>query len=85
MLEELINGCIRSLLAPGKKQGDEATIDRLRRTVVDPVNALEPSMQALSMEELHDKTAEFRERLSNGASLDSILPEVCVAQPYLSG
>ena len=60
----------------GGQEGDDTTIDRLRRTVVEPVNALEPAMQALSMEELRDKTTEFKERLQNGATLDSLLPEV---------
>ncbi|MDO4567461.1 MAG: preprotein translocase subunit SecA [Clostridia bacterium] len=39
------------------------------------INALEPSMQALSDEELAAKTEEFRGRLRAGATLDDILPE----------
>ena len=42
---------------------------------VPQINALEPAMQALSDEALRAKTAEFRERLASGATLDEILPE----------
>jgi preprotein translocase subunit SecA len=42
---------------------------------VPHINALEPKMQALSDEQLAAKTAEFRERLANGETLDQILPE----------
>jgi len=43
--------------------------------MVNQINALEPQYQALSDEELRAKTDEFRERLKNGAKLDSLLPE----------
>jgi len=43
--------------------------------IVDRVEALEPSIQKLSDEELKHKTEEFRLRLKNGATLDDILPE----------
>lgn len=43
--------------------------------LVDKINALEPSIQALSDEQLKAKTNEFRERISAGATLDDILPE----------
>ncbi|MGE0226460.1 MAG: preprotein translocase subunit SecA [Acetobacteraceae bacterium] len=42
---------------------------------VPAINALEPSMQALSDEALRAKTDEFRERLAQGATLDDLLPE----------
>ncbi|HEY8289872.1 MAG TPA: preprotein translocase subunit SecA, partial [Acetobacteraceae bacterium] len=42
---------------------------------VPQINALEPSMEVLSDEALRAKTAEFRERLANGATLDDLLPE----------
>ena len=42
---------------------------------VDAVNALEPSIQALSDDELRAQTEKFRERLANGEKLDSLLPE----------
>jgi len=43
--------------------------------VVRKINALEPQMEALSDAELQAKTPEFRERIANGESLDSLLPE----------
>ncbi len=43
--------------------------------VIDRIEALRPSMQALSDEELRDKTKEYRQRLSEGTSLDDLLPE----------
>lgn len=43
--------------------------------IVEKINALEPSMVALSDKALQDKTIEFRERLNNGETLDNLLPE----------
>ncbi|HEY1428064.1 MAG TPA: DEAD/DEAH box helicase, partial [Candidatus Tumulicola sp.] len=54
--------------------GNERDVARLRRTAT-AVNALESKMAALSEEELRNKTAEFRERLAAGESLDAMLPE----------
>ena len=48
-------------------------------TVVDAINALEPSFEALSTEALRAKTDEFRARLSDGESLDALLPEAFAA------
>ena len=45
------------------------------RPLAKKVEDLEPQMQKLSDEELRGKTAEFRERLKNGESLDDLLPE----------
>ena len=45
------------------------------RKLVAQINALEPAMEALSDEQLSGKTAEFRERLSGGTTLDQLLPE----------
>ncbi|MEO1067073.1 MAG: DEAD/DEAH box helicase, partial [Pseudomonadota bacterium] len=42
---------------------------------VDAINALEPDFEALSDEELVGKTAEFKERVANGETLDSLLVE----------
>ena len=52
--------------------------DRLVRQyaqTVARINALEPATQALSDEQLRAKTAEFKQRVANGESLDKILPE----------
>ncbi|MFZ5729844.1 MAG: preprotein translocase subunit SecA, partial [Pseudomonadota bacterium] len=42
---------------------------------VAKINALEPQMEALSDEALRGKTAEFRERLARGETLDQMLEE----------
>ena len=47
--------------------------------MVREVNGFEPAMQALSDDALRGKTAEFRERLKGGASLDDLLPEAFAA------
>ena len=46
------------------------------RKVVTKINAREPEIQALNDDELRAKTAEFKQRLADGATLDSILEEV---------
>ena len=43
--------------------------------LVDKVNALEPSIQPLSDDELKQKTADFKQRYESGTSLDALLPE----------
>jgi preprotein translocase subunit SecA len=43
--------------------------------LVDRINGLEPKMQAKSDAELQAMTAEFKQKLENGATLDDILPE----------
>ena len=43
--------------------------------IVDKIEALDSDMQALSDEELRAKTAEFKERLANGETLDDLLVE----------
>ncbi len=43
--------------------------------IIDRIEALAPDMQALSDEELKDKTREFKERLAAGETLDDLLPE----------
>ena len=45
------------------------------RKLVGQINALEPQMAALSDDELAAKTQEYRARIEQGASLDSLLPE----------
>ncbi len=45
------------------------------RPLVERINALEPEFKALSDEQIRGKTAEFRERLEKGESLDDLLPE----------
>ena len=45
------------------------------QSIADKIEALDDSMQKLTDEELQAKTAEFKERIQKGESLDSILPE----------
>ncbi len=46
------------------------------RPLVERINSLEPTYQAKSDTELKATTAEFRQRIDNGESLDDLLPEV---------
>ncbi len=48
---------------------------RQYRRKVAVINKLEPEMKALTDEQLKAKTVEFRQRLADGATLDSLLPE----------
>lgn len=45
------------------------------RKIVSKINSLEEQTKALSDEQLQAKTAEFKQRLANGETLDDILPE----------
>jgi preprotein translocase subunit SecA len=45
------------------------------RPLIAAINDLEPQLKALSDEELASKTADFKQRLANGAALDDILIE----------
>ena len=43
--------------------------------IIDKINSLEPEMEKLTDKELAGKTEYFKEQLSNGKTLDDILPE----------
>jgi len=43
--------------------------------VVDQINALEDTYEALSIDDLKAKTSEFKQRLAEGETLDDLLPE----------
>lgn len=45
------------------------------QTKVDAINALEPSMQAMSDEQLRAKTKELQDKYQDGKSLDELLVE----------
>ena len=53
---------------------NDRLLKQYRRSVAK-INALEPEMQALSDEALQSKTAEFKQRLAEGATLDELLVE----------
>jgi preprotein translocase subunit SecA len=53
---------------------NDRLLKQYRRTV-ESVNALEPAMKKLSDEQLAGKTPELKQKIANGAPLDSVLPE----------
>src|SRR5512141_1749272 len=63
-----------TLLAKVVGTQNDRELKRLRPIVAE-VNALEPSIQALSDAQLRAKTAEFRQRFADGETLDDLLPE----------
>jgi preprotein translocase subunit SecA len=65
---------IQKLLAKVVGTQNERELKRLRPLVAQ-INALEPSIQALSDEALREKTAEFRKRVADGETLDDLMPE----------
>ena len=60
----------------GKILGDanERELAKLR-PIVQRINDLEPEFEKLGVERLREKTAEFRNRLAAGETLDDLLPE----------
>jgi len=63
-----------SLLTRLFGDSDARTVRRMQ-PLVDAVNALEGQYAALSDDDLRGKTAEFKERLASGETLDDLLPE----------
>ncbi|HEY7253320.1 MAG TPA: preprotein translocase subunit SecA [Methylomirabilota bacterium] len=70
----MLNAIFRSIF--GTKH--ERDVKRMRPTVAE-IEALEPGLKALSDDALRAKTAEFRQRLADGAELDDLLPEAFAA------
>src|SRR3982751_4851808 len=65
---------LQTLLAKVIGTQNERDLKKLR-PLVGEINALEPTIQTLSDEQLRAKTAEFRQRLASGETLDDPLPE----------
>src|SRR3989475_991418 len=65
---------LQTLLAKVVGTQNERELKRLR-PLVGEINALEPEIAARSDEQLRAKTAEFRQRLANGETLDDLLGE----------
>jgi preprotein translocase subunit SecA len=63
-----------TLLAKVVGTQNERELKRLRPLVAQ-INALEPTVEALSDEQLRAKTAEFKSRVANGETLDDLLVE----------
>ena len=53
---------------------NERLLKEYRRTVTK-INALEPTLEGLSDDQLRAKTEEFKQRVAKGESLDALLPE----------
>ena len=53
---------------------NDREVKRIKK-IVEAINALEPSMEQLTDEQLQGKTVEFRERISKGETLDDVLVE----------
>ena len=53
---------------------NERFIKKISKTV-QKVNSLESNFEKLSDDQLKEKTSEYRERLANGQSLESLIPE----------
>ena len=66
MLNKLLTGIFGSR--------NDRLVTQLRKKV-EKINALETQFQSLDDEALRGKTAEFRERLEKGETLDQLLPE----------
>ena len=53
---------------------NDRTLRRLRK-IANEINSLEPKFEALNDEELKSKTAEYRQRIQEGETLEKIMPE----------
>jgi len=54
---------------------DSSALLKEYKPIVEKINALEASIKEIPDEKLKDKTAEFKDRLDKGETLDDILPE----------
>ncbi len=66
----MIGGIARRLFGTANDR-----VVRELRTVVDHINSLEPAVSALTDAQLAARTGEFRQRIANGETLGSLLPE----------
>jgi preprotein translocase subunit SecA len=62
----------------GLTDSNEKELKRLR-PIVDHINSLEPEFERCTEAELRGKTAEFKSRIEDGETLDTILPEAYAA------
>jgi preprotein translocase subunit SecA len=67
---EMIQGFLTKLFG----SRNERILKQFRRSVA-AINALEPTVSALSDEALRARTGEFRERIARGETLEALLPE----------
>ena len=66
----MVTGILRKIFG----SRNDRLLKQYQREVM-AINALEPAMQALSDDALRAKTAEFKQRVAAGTSLDELLPE----------
>ena len=66
----MVTGLLRKIFG----SRNDRLLKQYQREVM-AINALEPAMQALSDDALRAKTAEFKQRVAAGTSLDELLPE----------
>ena len=66
----MVTGILRKIFG----SRNDRLLKQYQREVV-AINALEPAMKALSDDALRAKTAEFKQRVAAGTSLDELLPE----------
>ena len=57
------------------KSSNQKELDRISK-IVEKINSLEESIKKLEDNDFPKKTAEFKEKINNGKTLDEILPEV---------
>lgn len=69
-MASMLNRIVKSLFG----SRNQRVLSKLWKSV-EKINGLEPRMEALTDEALRAKTAEFRERLQKGETLDNLLPE----------
>jgi len=65
---------VDTLLAKVIGTANDRELKRIRPFVAE-ISAKEPEIQSLTDEQLRSKTAEFRQRVADGATLDELLPE----------
>ncbi|CAN5389753.1 preprotein translocase subunit SecA [soil metagenome] len=65
---------VDTLLAKVFGTANDRELKRLR-PLVAAINAHEPATEALSDDQLREQTAEFKQRVANGESIDDLLPE----------
>ncbi|MCA9712734.1 MAG: membrane protein insertase YidC, partial [Myxococcales bacterium] len=76
----LLTVLIKALMFPLANKSFKA-IHQMKKLqpMVDRINGLEAAFEKLSDDELRGRTAEFRQKLDNGASLDDLLPDAFAA------
>lgn len=67
-------GAVSSVIKKIVGSKNERELKRIQ-PVVEKINSLEPEMAKLTDDQMREKTVEYRQRVAQGESLDSLLPE----------